>query len=305
VVAGVPSIVGAYVIARELEDPDKAGANAALELLVLVIVGVFLTRVVDERAAEHERQRRAQTRRRLVGMLGPNLIQAADGWIHRPAESARGREDLDAGIARLEDAVGQLQATENRLGAQREHTREDDPTRSAYLTHVWGSVAEYWNEGVRPARLRHLVSLHDLLEPLIPDDGGLREGFVDFGGNLARADGARLSTDNLITQHLVGELSGGLPSSLKTPLGPEISEILQSVAADAGSRDAVYQLSLAANRLMKRSLAGGLTERWGAEVDTTLQRPIGALEQEVANVRLSLDALARLALALKADAESK
>jgi hypothetical protein len=101
--AGLVTVIGKFCSAAFLQDPLRAAVDAALDALILIVIGIGIAAVLDRRAAQRSRLQRARSRTEQLARLGPNLKLAANGWVHRPDHLAPEDEDysIAAGLKEL------------------------------------------------------------------------------------------------------------------------------------------------------------------------------------------------------------
>ncbi len=299
-----------YGVERSVgDDAWKAAFNAGLDALVVILVGTVIAAYLDhqatERAAELERLRRALVRSKLLEQLGPNLSLAATGWVHRPGESAPEDEDLSvqAGLKALKDETTRLRQLE--LDLKHVHERVVKQSTIQFITDTWTLAYQYWLEGARPIRFRHLVGIRQVLQGEMSDaDDDLRGRFAAFAVALELAEAAKLKTDGVVQENLVAAAFGRTPS-----VGSSLAEKSVDVARDvrllgeSRPEDAVLHLTIAADMFLRAALdsSGKVPDGWEDAVVGSLNRCVGAVEHEVANVHVTLSRLAALVPALQED----
>ena len=291
------------------DDAWKAAFNAGLAALVVILVGTVIAAYLDhqatERAAELERRRRALVRSKLLEQLGPNLTLAATGWVHRPGASAPDDEDLSvqAGLKALVDETTRLRQLE--LELKDVHERVVTESTIQFITDTWRLAYQYWFEGARPSRFRHLAGIRDVLQGEMSDaDDGLRAHFAAFAVALELAEAAKLKTDAVVQERLVVAPFGRVPPE-GSSLAEKSAEVARELRLLGESRpdDAVLHLTIAADMFMREALAssGKVPDGWEGAVESSLNRCVGAVEHEVANVHVTLSRLAALVSALQED----
>lgn len=297
---GLLTAVIAYFVERwVMDDPASAGLRAGLDALVVLFVGTLIAAALDHRAATLQKQRRAAVRSQLLDLLAPNLKLAATGWVHRRGLSAPEDEDLsvDAGLEALRGKAQELGVAERRL--KELHESNELVLSVPWLTSVRSVGTLYWFEGARPSRIRHLLGIRNALQAELHDaDDRLRAQFAAFASDLDLADAARLKTDAVVQQEL-GVASVGTPLDVpsKAREDADAARLLQSVSATAPG-DSVLHLVIVADVLERRAHDLRGVSGWTTPFEG-MNRCVGALEHEVANVQATLLQLAEFVAVLR------
>lgn len=310
---GLLTAVIAYSVERWVEDdPTRAALETALQALVVIVVGTVITAVLDQRASARaaalEEQRRAAARSQLLERLGPNLKLAGTAWIHMPGLSAPPNDDtsVSAGLDKLEEGAQELGELELALKNLRETSMGDDVGSTVvWLTQVHYLGSRYWAEGKRPIRVRHLIGIRNALQAELADaDDTLRAQFAGFASALDLAEAGKLKTDAVAQERLVvASVGEPIGASAVARENPAFVRLLQSIS-ETGPSDSVLHVTIAADVLHRRAteILDDPPEWWGRAVYGTLNRCLGAMEHEVANVRIAVLRLTELVRELRARA---
>jgi len=322
VIAGLLSALGNFYSAKWFQDPLKSGLDAAFDAAILIVIGIGIAAFLDHRAAEREHLFRARARAEQLARLGPGLKLAANGWVHRPGHSAPEGEDFSvaAGLKELESRGKDLEQIELALREQHEQRVPVQDLESAteervfmglYCQKVSKLSYQYWFEGGRASRFAHLSGLRRFLEAEVVDaDEDVRARFTAFASALDLAEAARHKTDAVVQERLVMS-AVGLEDSMWLDYvhhGGETETGVRSVAHTAQGTDSVLHLSFAAATLGEQGLKPlresddrqhEPSDTFTHDVLVALNRCIGALEHEVANVRIVLLRLSEFVGALE------
>jgi hypothetical protein len=167
-----------------------------------------------------------------------------------------------------------------------------------WLDDVHDVVGSYWAEGSSAIRFRHLMAVRRALPTELSDaEESLRAAFAGFASSLDLAEAAKLKTDLVARERLVVAAVGEpLRASAMARENPHVASALRSVA-ELGPGEAVLHMLVVADVFARSGVElrhDPPPESWAMAAHGTLNRCLGALEHEVANVRVTLLRLAEL-----------